>query len=169
VNLLRNFIAITGALLFLWWSWGTVWHWWASDAEEVAGLTEDMIAGFNATRRRDVMRGFAEDFRDESSGATRTEVQQVLVHLFFREIDRETKRFRLRAELPPEALEFELFPDEDPPRAQAVLRPRFYERVRGEEQLWWEAEIHATLLKRGGRWRFVHTRSVNHAARRELR
>jgi len=138
----------------------------ASEEQRIAWLVADVAEGFNATRMRPVISAFADEYVDEGSGTTRDRVRDVLVHLYFREIDPKSKRFRFRVEIPAEELTVELLEGE-PQRAMLGLHAIFHCLERGEEVVYWDAHVRAELEERDGSWKFVRTFDVNHADRRE--
>ena len=135
----------------------------ASDEQKIAWRIETMAEGFNGTRTAKVMRGFAPAFRDESAGFSREDVHQALVYLFFNEIDKSTKQFRMRVEIPEDRLSIEL---EDEDRARVSLAARFWVRDGDQEELYWDAVISGEMRDGERGWQFTSSYDVNHAERR---
>ncbi len=161
----RAFLIISGLALLVLVS-GFFIRRFASEDQRIAWLVADVAEGFNATRMRPVIRAFADDYVDEGSGTTRDRVRDILRHLYFREIDPTSKRFRFRVEIPADELTIEL-PEGEPQRAMLGLHAIFYCLEQGAEVVYWDARIRAELEERDGSWKFVRTFDVNHADRRE--
>ena len=131
----------------------------ASDEQQIVWVFEDMQRGFNDTRMAPVLGGFANAYRDESSGITRQELREVLTYLFLRVHDPETKRFRLRMELDADALQVAV--DEGAGTAQVSGTARFFDHVDGVDQLFWDARFDAELASGSEGWQVVRTTQVN--------
>ena len=128
----------------------------------IAHRLEEMARGFDECRTARVLAAFAPQYRDEGSGVERSDLHRILVHLFFREIDPATKRFRLRVELDEPRVTL----SEDGERADVRLRARFYARDGAEEELFWDATVRGEMRPGDGGWQLVRTREVNHSERR---
>lgn len=128
----------------------------ASHETKIRWRIESMVDGFNRTRPRPVLRGFRDDYRDESSDADRELVHSALVSLFFTEKDPETKAFTLRADVPRETLVIEVAEDAQTATAEGVLT--IYERLGEAEELLWSAGFEGDLTHGEDGWVFVRSR-----------
>lgn len=137
----------------------------AAPQERLERRLTEMARGFDHCRTARVLAGFADEYRDAGSGVRREDLHRILVHLFFREIDPATKRFRLRVELG----EPEVALDEDGERADVRVRARFFARTGGEEEVFWDASVQGEMRDGPDGWQLVETHDVNHAERRSHR
>jgi hypothetical protein len=139
----------------------------ASDETKIRWRLEEMVTGFNERHLAPIMEGFAPEFRDAGTNASRDEVREILVSLFFQQLEAKTGRFLLRAELVPEDLSVTV--GEGSPRtASLAMHARFFELRDGGEQLLWDAHIEGTLAKKEDGWQWVRTTRVNHGDRRRF-
>lgn len=120
-------------------------HALASPETKVRWRIQSMVDGFNRQRASPVLRGFASDYRDESSGADRELVHQGVVSLFFREKDPETKAFRLRAEIPDEELDVVVEEGGERATARGVLTVYRREGSDGGEAVLWRVSFEGVL------------------------
>jgi hypothetical protein len=136
----------------------------ASDETKIRWRIEEMVEGFNARHLAPVMAGFAPDYRDAATGLTRDRLKDILVYLYFQEVDAKSGRFFLRAELVPDELELRM-PESPPGTASLSLHLRFFESRTGTEHPFWDAHVEGELEKREDGWQWVRTTRVNHADR----
>jgi len=141
----------------------------ATPEEAIQSQLEEMVEGFNETRMRSVIGGFASSYVDEGSGVERTDIMRILAHLFFTELDPETKAFRLRAELPPAELTITVDEAHPETRASATFRVVFTDTFKGETSLYWDARVTAEFLRDVDGWNITRTTQVNHGDRSRLR
>ena len=127
-----------------------------------ASVTER--ARFDDTRTNKCLAGLAPDFRDETYGADRQDVQRGLARLFFEKKDPKTRGFLYRVELPQEAMRITVVHDGDK-RGHVDLLARFFEKHGETEELAWETEIAAELIELEGDWVVRRTSHVIRAGR----
>jgi hypothetical protein len=125
----------------------------ASDETKIRWVVEDMVKGFNTTHMSLVLDGLAHDYRDETSGADRELVHAGLAHLFFENVDTETKRFLQRVEIPAGELAIEI----DGERATVDFLAQFFETRGTTETPAWKARGHASLAKTKDGWKIVRS------------
>lgn len=172
MHTLRQFLMITAVLALASFGAWRLWRGLASDDQQARWRLAEMASGFNEGDVGPVLGGLAEEFFDESSGASRADVRGILAHLFFTEIDSTTKRFRLRVELPVDELEL---PEPTPTgeggraRIELDLAPRFFKTVHGAEEPFWDAHMHVEMEDTDDGWQIVRTSKVNHYDRGSLR
>jgi hypothetical protein len=142
-------------------------HALASDETKIRWRLEEMVTGFNERHLAPIMEGFAPEFRDAGTGATRDQLKEILIYLFFQHFDAKTGRFLLRAELVPEDLSVTV-QDGSPRAASLALHARFLELHNDGEELFWDAHIEGTLEKKDDGWQWVRTTRVNHGDRRRF-
>lgn len=150
-RVLIGFVA-AAALYFL---GGLVVRALASDETKIRWRVESMIDGFNRERASPILRGFAQEFRDDTSEADRELVHQAVVSLFFRERDPQTKRFLLRAEIDPETLVVEVSEDGSAATVNGVLT--LFERKGELEDVLWSASFEGELVRGEDGFRFVRS------------
>jgi hypothetical protein len=129
----------------------------ASDETRIRWVIEGMVAGFNDERNAGAMRGFAKEYRDETSGVDRELVHAGLAHLFFTRRDPDTKRFDLRLEVPRVELAIGVA-DVVHARARGLLRRWEGAGARDDEapeRLVWEVRFDGELVDVDGDWRFT--------------
>ena len=144
--------AIAAVIAFVAVRW--IVHALASDETRIRWTLESMADGFNDTRTNKCLAGLAPDFRDETYGADRQDVQRGLARLFFEKKDPKTRGFLYRVELPRDAMEIEVDANEAR-TARATVLARFLEKQGDAESVAWETRIAAELVKRDGDW-LVH-------------
>ncbi|MFT5049896.1 MAG: hypothetical protein ACI8QZ_001289 [Chlamydiales bacterium] len=137
----------------------------ASDEQQVRWVFEKLQRGFDNTRLGPVIRGFDENYMDESSGMTREDLRSTLIYLFLNEKDPETRRFSLRMELDSDALQVEVA---DGTYARVHGSARFFELRGGVERVFWDARFLAELVDSATGWHIVHTSGVNVADLEDL-
>jgi hypothetical protein len=139
----------------------------ASPQESIGWQLEEMVEGFNATRMRPVIGGFAKSYVDEGTGVDRQDMMRILAGLFFTEIDPDTKAFRLHATLPVE--DFVVTLDEtNATLASASFRLVFTDTFKGATTLYWDASVTVQLLQDVDGWAITSSERVNHGARSRL-
>jgi len=158
MGVLKNMLLIGLALASAVFGWRVLRSALASNEQKIRWVFEDVQQGFDATRLAPVIGGFEPGFRDESSGMTRNELRDVLIYLFLNEHDPETKRFSLRMELDPDALEIEMT---GPAHAAVRGAARFIEVRAGVERVFWDARFVAELDELEDGWQIVRTSQVN--------
>lgn len=129
----------------------------ASDETRIRRVIAGMVAGFNDERNAGAMRGFAQEYRDTTSGVGRDRVHEGLAYLFFSRRDPDTKRFDLRLEVPEDLLAIEVADDEHA-RASGTLRLWEGAGARDDdapETLLWEVRFDGALVDVDGAWRFA--------------
>jgi hypothetical protein len=131
-------------------------HALASDETKIRWRIESMVDGFNRERAAPVMRGFHPDYRDASSDADRELVHSGIVSVFFRERDPETKRFRLRVEIPRDTLSIEVAEDGSSAMASGVLT--IFEQEQEGELVMWSTSFEGELQRGEDGFRFVSSR-----------
>lgn len=150
----RIFLVLAGALL-LFLVGRAIVRALVSDETKIRWTVEDMRDGFDKTRMDPILVAFAEDFRDDTSGADRADVRQALAYLFFSAKDPETKGFPYRVEIEITKLAIE---DSDPPAADCDLDARFLDLRAGAEEPAWEIAIHSRWTRGEYGWRIKSTR-----------
>ncbi|MFT4541271.1 MAG: hypothetical protein ACI841_003330 [Planctomycetota bacterium] len=155
-------IVLVAALV---WTVGAVRFALASPEERIRMRIDRMAIGFNTTKMAGVLGGFAHEYRDDDQEIDRDRVKEILLYLFFREIDPLTKRFRLRVEVPEPEFSVEL---DGADRSKAVVNMRavFYERDGDSEELYWDARVTADMVEGEDGWQLLRTRKVNHSDRK---
>lgn len=114
-----------------------------SPEDRILRRLELMAGGFNETSMGPIQAGLAESFRTDPGGATREDLRGGLVHLFFTDLDPETKRFLHRVEIEPDPITA-LVPDAPRPTAAMEVTLSFYLREGDGETLSWRARVDAT-------------------------
>ena len=135
-----------------------------SDETRIRWLVEDMAEGFDATRMDPVLVAFAEGYRDETTGADRSNVREALAYLFLTEKDPRTKAFPYRVEVAITKLAIDRSSPEKP-AADCELLARFLDRRGGEEKLAWEVEIVSRWIRGEYGWRIASTRHETKSGR----
>ncbi len=125
-----------------------------SEEARIRELMDDMAEGFNAGSPSAAMQGLDASFHEETSGATRAEIHQFLVWLYFNERDPKTKDFRFRVEL--EDIEVLLGPEKQ--KADLKLRAVFLELRAKEFKPVCEIDLEADLEKKDSGWRVLASR-----------
>lgn len=125
----------------------------ASDETRIRRLLRAEAAAFNSASALSALTGFARDYRDETSGLDRPALQAALLWAFQNRRDGEG-RFRLRVELPADALQVEVRDKE----ASATFRLALWERNGDDEALEWELSVQARLEHGEYGWRIVSSR-----------
>lgn len=116
---------------------------------------ELMTEGFNETRMGPILAGLDASFRTEPGGATREDLRGGLVHLFFTDLDPETKRFLHRAEIEPDP-RVTLVPDAPRPTAHMEATLSLFLRKPEGEELNWRARVTGTWERNeSDEWRLV--------------
>ncbi|MDF1838648.1 MAG: hypothetical protein P1V35_12330 [Planctomycetota bacterium] len=133
-----------------------------SPTEKLLWRVQTMVDDFNEGHVRHLMVGFGEDYRDESSGALKPEVHQVLAGLVLSQRDPEANRFALSAGWV-EPFDPQLSEDEE--RATADVHLRITHTSRGNSRVWWEAKAKVEFAYVSGQWQLLRSRSVNHRDR----
>lgn len=134
-----------------------------SPMEKLLWRSHSMVEDFNRGRIRQLMVGFGEDFRDESSGALKSEVHQVLAALVLQHRDPEANSFALSAGW---VTPFDPILNEDETKATADVHLRITHTSRGNSRTWWEAKAKVEFVYESGQWQILRTRSVNHRDRK---
>ena len=119
------------------------------DETRIRWVLEAMAEGFNDSSARRTVDGLADDFVEESTGASKSEIKGFLFQLDLTERDARTKEFRYRAEL--SEIEIQLPPGER--RASARL---FVDVLRLKGDGWskaWKARVETALVKEKGGWK----------------
>jgi hypothetical protein len=124
----------------------------ASDETRIGRLFADEAAAFNASAAMSVLANFARDWRDETSGISRQDLQRGLLWLFQNRRDRATQRFLYRVAVG------ELTVDVHGERATAVVPLVLYHGLDAEERTVWELRVAADLDKHDGSWRIERSR-----------
>ncbi len=133
-----------------------------SPTEKLLWRVQSMVEDFNDGHIRQLMVGFGEDFRDESSGALKPEVHQILAGLVLSQRDPEANCFALSAGW---VTPFEPLLSEDESTATADVNLRLTHTSRGKSRTWWEAKAKVEFAYVDGQWQILRTRSVNHRDR----
>ncbi len=141
---------------------GRIRHSLRSPSERLMWRVSVMVEDFNQGHIRQLMNGFAEEFRDESSGAFKPEVHSALAGLVMSERDSEANTFALKAAW---VTPFEPVFKEDETKASAEVKVRLTHTSRGETRTWWEAHAILEFTYIDGDWYLYRTRSVNHRDR----
>jgi hypothetical protein len=131
-------------------------HALASDETKIRWLVEDMAKGFDETRMDPILVAFAEDFRDETSGADRRSLREGLAYLFLTAKDPATKAFPYRVEV---AIR-ELAVDDaapDSPTADCELDARFLDLRAGASDPTWEIAVTAHWVRGEYGWRIARS------------
>ena len=134
-----------------------------SDETKIRWLVEDMREGFDETRMDPILVAFAENFRDESSGADRADVRQALASVFFTAKDPETKAFPYRVEI--EIPKLAIDSDAEPPTAECDLEARFFDSRDEKEEPVWEVSIVSRWTRGEYGWRIASTRHETKSGR----
>lgn len=170
--MIRKLLLVLAVLVIGWVTVDRVRWALASDETRIRWAIQDMAEGFDAQKTNKVLSGFTEDFKDAGTGVGRDELHGALVHLFFTEIDPETKRFRLRVEIPDDELEVEVNDADAEGRKTADVRllAHFLRSISGggSELGWWDARVHARMVETDDGWRFDLAHEVNHDERPRL-
>ncbi|MFT4649086.1 MAG: hypothetical protein ACI87O_002349 [Planctomycetota bacterium] len=134
-----------------------------SPTERLLWQVQSMVEDFNQGHIRQLMVGFGEDFRDESSGALKSEVHSALAGLVLSQRDPEANCFALEA-----AWVAPFVPEisEDETSATAEVHMRITHTSRGNSRSWWEAKAKLEFAYVAGKWDLHRTRSVNHRDRK---
>lgn len=133
-------------------------HALASHETRIGWVIDRMVEGFNDTRMSPILAGLDREFLDDTWGADRDTVRAAAAHLFFNELDHQTKEFLFRAEWTLESLEVS---EADAPSAKIVLEARFFERRGESEELAWRVRVEGEMhLDPEGRWCFARTRTT---------
>jgi len=133
----------------------------ASEETQIRWRLEEMVEGFNSTRKRMVMNGFDETFVEATKGYPRDLVSRYLSGLFVGHIDKETKAFTMSVSMPEDDLLITLHETEPPTATVAV---RFLIMDAGEE--YWDLHLTGEMQEDEDGWQFVRTTDINHADRR---
>ena len=133
-----------------------------SPSEKLLWRVQSMVEDFNAGHIRQLMVGFGEDFRDESSGALKSDVHSALAGLVLSQRDPEANKFALSAGW---VTPFEPVLSEDETRASAEVNFRITYTSRGNSRTWWEARATVEFAYVNGKWQILRTRAVNHRDR----
>jgi hypothetical protein len=136
-------IGIVACVAAGWWLYRAL----ASDTTKIRWLIEGMAESFNDMSSGGTVKGLSEEFEEETSGASKSEVRSFLLYIFLRERDEKTKDFLYRVEL--DAPRIELKGE----KADVALNAQFF-RKRGEG--WtsiWVVGIEAKLRKEDAGWR----------------
>jgi hypothetical protein len=140
-----------------------------SDEDRMRDALVEAAADFSATRLS-AMRVFDPEYRSERGGFSYAMLQNAMRYVFFQKVDSQTKRFRWRAQLDPEAIDFvEL--DAEAGSAKTEFEVTLEERSdsNGEEswQLLWKLRIEATWrLDEDEGWRILSSREETLEGRR---
>ncbi len=124
----------------------------ASDETKIGQLFADEAAAFNASAAMSVLANFGPDWRDETAGLSRQDLQRGLLWLFQNRRDPGTRRFLHRVAVG------ELTVDVQGERAAAVVPLVLYQGLDAEERTVWELRVAADLGKRDGSWRIERSR-----------
>ncbi len=159
---------VAGALtlgILLWIGGRAVLRAMESDQDKIRRLCQEMVDAFNEQRTSRFMAGLDENFLDVQSGVRREELREALVYTFFQEIDQQSKKFALRADLP--EVPFDVVVTEGEPKTAKASISANISRLQGDKpQAWWDARISGELAKTEKGWQWTRTTSVNHSDRK---
>ena len=156
---MKKILLILASILLVWFGVKKLVYSLASAETQIRWRLEEMVEGFNETRKRSVMAGFDRTYAD-ARGYTRDEVSRYLSHLCLGYIDSETKKFTLSVSMPESELLIEIHETEPP---TATVQARFL-IMEGTEE-YWDLSLTGDLEDDEDGWQFVRTRDVNHADR----
>lgn len=130
----------------------------ASHETRIEWVIDDMLEGFNETRMNPILAGLDREFLDDTWGADRETVRAAAAHLFFNELDHQTKKFLFRAEWTKESI---AVTGDEAPRADVVFETRFFETKGEREELAWRIRVEGEMhLNPDGEWCFARTRTT---------
>lgn len=135
-----------------------------SDETKIRWLVEDMRDGFDRTRMDPILVAFAESFRDETSGADRSNVREAIAYLFLTAKDPQTKAFPYRVEVDVSKIGIDES-SADAPTADCDLVVRFFDLRGSEEKLAWKIAIASHWIRGEYGWRIASTRYEEKAGR----
>jgi len=127
-----------------------------SDEERIRERLADLVTDFNERSALSLSGGYTADFVDETTGADRSLLRQLVLVL-------DQRRSSYRTELVPDALVIEVEDGAD--TAAAVFDARLLD---GDRSVW-EVKIHAELRREGGAWLIARSRHETLAGRRPTR
>jgi hypothetical protein len=133
-----------------------LWFALAGDDTRIRWLLADEVAAFNDASALRSLRGFAEDYREETIGLDKLSLRRALLYLFTRDGDRPTDRFAYRVEMPDEDLSVEVEPAGN--RATARFRLLLFQGLNDRKPPTWELRVTAELAQGDGGWLIVRSR-----------
>ncbi|MBL4769625.1 MAG: hypothetical protein JKY61_00395 [Planctomycetes bacterium] len=134
-----------------------------SPTERLLWRMQSMVEDFDRGHIRQLMSGFSEDFRDESSGALKPDTHSALAGLVLSQRDPEANCFALKASW---VTPFDPVLAEDELTAKADVHLRITHTARGKSRTYWEAKAKLKFVYLDGTWYLHRSHAVNHRDRK---
>ncbi|HRV82981.1 MAG TPA: hypothetical protein P5218_16235 [Planctomycetota bacterium] len=128
-----------------------------SPGERLRYRMAELVSDFNRGRVRDVIAGFAPEFRDEASGAKKEDVLSALQALWFDNRDTHGKYLLEFQWLQP----FEPTLDEASEHAKASIEFQIVDHHVDPPRVIWKSLAELEFTYQGGAWRLVKTSDVD--------
>ncbi|MCZ6598614.1 MAG: hypothetical protein O7B99_13325 [Planctomycetota bacterium] len=157
--LLRILAAAATLLLLTWGGCRLYVAVFVSDETKIRWVIEDAAEGFNTGDPSDCVADLAKDWRDEKTGLTRRDLQQVLFATFWSDRDPRTKELLWRVEVPEDLLTITL-DEADENRAEVTCTLRFFRKHGESWKLDWAVAIEAEMRDDDG-WKIARTRRMD--------